>query len=94
MPYQVGVFGPFKSIAAARKKAKAIANAYGRSVDIHKVGAAGHVQGVAASVVPSKRGNPAKSVRLRNFSGTIRVNPDKTVSVVGKGKRGAKKGKR
>ncbi len=31
--------------------------------------------------------SPAKAVRLKNFTGTIRVNPNKTVSVVGQAKK-------
>lgn len=31
--------------------------------------------------------NPAKAVRLRNFTGTIRANPNKTVSIVGRAKK-------
>jgi hypothetical protein len=38
--------------------------------------------------------NPAKTISLRNFTGKVRLNADKTVSVLGTGKRGAKRGKR
>ncbi len=31
--------------------------------------------------------NPAKAIRLKNFTGTVRINPNKTVSVKGKAKR-------
>lgn len=38
------------------------------------------------------RRNPAsKTISLRNFTGKVRLNPDKTVSVAGVGKRGAAK---
>jgi hypothetical protein len=48
---------------------------------------------------PSKRKNAApksRSLSLRNFTGKVRLNPDKTVSVLGVGKKKAKakKGKR
>lgn len=45
----------------------------------------------------ARRGR-TKSVYLRNFTGVVKQNPDKTVSVVGRGRRGrttkAKKGAR
>lgn len=40
-----------------------------------------------------KRRNPVKAISFRNFTGKVRLNPDKTVSVVGLGrkKKAAKK---
>ncbi len=38
-----------------------------------------------------KKSNPGKTVRLKNFTGTVRLNPNKTVSVVGRGKGGSRR---
>jgi hypothetical protein len=47
----------------------------------------------AGKSASKRKRNPAKAISLRNFTGKIRLNPDKTVSVLGVGrkKKAAKK---
>lgn len=42
---------------------------------------------MAKKKTTAKRRNPVKAISLRNFTGKVRLNPDKTVSVVGLGRK-------